>query len=195
MIEAGIARAAAEGIGNITWLAEKAEAAHLAPPESDLITVGAAFHWMDRELILDKARAALSPGGAFAVAGSNSPWTGKEPWQQLIVTVIEEVIGPRRRAGQGEFRRPPEPHEVVMAGHGFSDVMQYDFLTPHTWTLDSVLGYLRSTSFASRAVLGSKAEEFDRILTERLLALNPDGTYVEDLPFYALIGHPDGRQT
>jgi SAM-dependent methyltransferase len=194
MISAGIARAGQEGIGNITWLTGKAETAPLDPGSADLITIGAAFHWMDRQLILDRARAALVPGGALAVVGGNSPWTGKEPWQKLIVSVMEEVIGPRRRAGQGEFRRPAEPHEVVMARQGFSDVAQHDFLTPCTWTLGGILGYLRSTSFASRAVLGDKADQFDRILTDRLLALNSDGTYSEVLPFYALLGHPDRSQ-
>jgi trans-aconitate methyltransferase len=194
MIATGMARAAQESIGNITWLAGKAETVGLAPGSTDLITIGAAFHWMDRQLILEKARAALSRGGALAVVGSNSPWTGKEPWQKLIVSVIEEFIGPRRRAGQGVFRQPAEPHEVVMASHGYSNVAQYDFLTPHTWTLDDILGYLRSTSFASRAVLADRADEFDRVLTDRLLALNPGNGYFEVLPFYVLLGHPDGRQ-
>jgi SAM-dependent methyltransferase len=194
MVAAGTARAAEEGVGNITWLVGEAETTQLAPRSTDLITVGAAFHWMDRQLVLDKARADLRDGGAFAVAGSNSPWTGKEPWQKLIVSVLEDVIGPGRRAGRGVFRRPAEPHEVVMAAHGFSDVTQHDFLTPHTWTLGGILGYLRSTSFASRAVLGDRADEFERSLSRELLTLSPVGTYREVLPFYALLGHPDRRQ-
>jgi len=193
MVEVGTARAAREGLANITWRVGKAETTELPPESTDLITVGAAFHWMDRRLVLDKARPALRASAAFAVVGSNSPWTGKEPWQELIVSVLEKVAGSDRRAGTGVFRRPTEPHEVVMATQGFSDVVQHDILTLHTWTLDGILGYLRSTSFASRAVLGDKAEAVDRILTEELLALNPDGTYSEVLPYYALIGHLDRR--
>lgn len=192
MVEVGIGRAAGDHIGNITWSIGKAETTELEPASADLITVGSAFHWMDRELVLDKAAASLALGGVFAVVGGNSPWTGKEPWQQLIVSVIEDVVGPRRRAGAGEFRKPSDPHGVVMARHGFSDVTQHDFLTPYSWTLDGILGYLKSTSFASRAVLGDKADEFDRVLTRELLALHPDGSYSEDLPFYAMLGHRDG---
>ncbi len=192
MVEVGIARAAGDDIGNITWSIGRAETAELEPASADLIAVGSAFHWMDRELVLDKAAAGLARGGVFAVVGGNSPWTGKEPWQQLIVSVIEDVVGPRRRAGAGEFREPSDPHEVVMARHGFSDVTQHDFVTTHSWTLDGILGYLKSTSFASRAVLGDKADEFDHVLTRELLALHPDGSYSEELPFYAMLGHPDG---
>jgi SAM-dependent methyltransferase len=193
MVALGAARAAEEGTSNITWLVGKAEATHLAPESADLITVGSAFHWMDRELVLRQAQTGLVRLGSFAVAGSNSTWTGKEPWQQLIVSVMEKFIGPKRRAGDGEFRRPAERHEVVMARSGFSDVVQHEFLIPHTWTLNGILGYLKSTSFASRAVLGDRADEFDRLLADELLAFNPDGTYSEKLPFYALIAHPDRR--
>jgi SAM-dependent methyltransferase len=194
MIAGGAQRAAQEGIGNITWRAEEAEVTSIAAGAADLITVGSAFHWMDRALVLDKARAMLCGGGTFAVVGGNSPWTGKEPWQELIVSVLQRVIGPGRRAGQGVFRKPAEPHEKVMAANGFSDVTQYDFLTPHRWTLDGVLGYLRSTSFASAAVLGDRAAEFERILADELRALNPAGTFSEQLPFYALLGHPDREE-
>lgn len=194
MIAVGKTRAAQEGTSNISWLVGKAEATDLTPGSADLIAVGSAFHWMDRELVLHQAQTALTRLGSFAVAGSNSTWTGKEPWQQLIVSVMERIIGPRRRAGHGEFRRPAEPHEVVMARSGFSDVVQHEFLTPHTWTLDGILGYMRSTSFASRAVLGDQADEFDRLLVDELLAFNPNGMYSETLPFYALIAHPDRRQ-
>jgi trans-aconitate methyltransferase len=195
MIAVGTAKAAEEGARNITWMVGRAEEIQLAPRSTDLITVGSAFHWMDREHVLHQAHASLAPMASFAVAGSNSTWTGKEPWQQLIVSVIEKVIGPQRRAGHGEFRRPAERHEVVMARNGFSDVVQHGFLTSHTWTLNGILGYLKSTSFASRAVLGDRADEFDRLLADELLAFNPNGTYSEVLPFHALIAHPDRRPT
>jgi ubiquinone/menaquinone biosynthesis C-methylase UbiE len=193
MIAAGTQRAAADGIDNIGWLVAKAETAELGPPHSvDLLTIGSAFHWMDRPLVLQLARTVLRPAGVLAVVGGNSPWTGSQPWQQVIVEVLEQLLGPGRRAGDGVFRRPAEPHQVVLARHGFSDVEQRDFATPYEWTLDTILGYLGSTSFASRAVLGDRAEEFETILTARLLELNPAGVFTESLPFYALIGHPDG---
>lgn len=191
MIDTGTNRAAEEGIDNIAWVVGKAEDADLQPRSTDLVTVGSAFHWMDRPVVLEKVRRTLSPGGVFAVLGGNSPWTGKEPWQQATISVLEDIVGPARRAGDGLFRRPKEPHEVVIAACGFSDVVRYDFLTPYTWTIDSILGYLRSTSFASLAVLGDRAGEFDRVLTAELLVVDASGTYSELLPFYALIGHPD----
>lgn len=194
MIEVGTNRAVEEGIDNIVWVVGKAESVDLGAGSTDLITVGSAFHWMDRPLVLDKARRSLGAEGVFAVVGGNSPWTGKEPWQQAIVFVLESVLGPNRRAGDGVFRHPKEPHEIVLARHGFSDVVQHEFWTPHEWTLDGILGYLRSTSFASRAVLDDKADEFERALTTELLAVNPSGTFSEILPFYTLISHPDGEQ-
>lgn len=46
MVAVGNARAAREGIGNISWSVGMAETADLAPGSADLITAGAAFHWM-----------------------------------------------------------------------------------------------------------------------------------------------------
>lgn len=192
MIEVGAARAGDDGLDTIRWVLGSAETVDLPAGPVDLITVGSAFHWMDRPLVLRRASRCLSPGGAFAVAGGNSPWTGSEPWQQVIVSVLAELAGPSRRAGDGVFRQPAERHEVVMASHGFSDVVQHEFRMPYEWSLDGILGYLRSTSFASRVVLGDRADEFERILTEELLNVNPSRTYTEVLPFYALVGHPDG---
>lgn len=192
MVEVGAQQAATAGIDNIDWLVATAEAAELPPPQSvDLITIGSAFHWMDRPLVLDRIRKMLRPAGVLAVVGGNSPWTGTQPWQQVIVELLKQLVGPRRRAGDGLFRRLKDPHEVVLAGHGFSDAVQHDFDAPYEWTLDQILGYLRSTSFASSAVLGERAEEFEAALSARLLELNPAGAFTELLPFYALIGHPD----
>ena len=42
-------------------------------------------------------------------------------------------------------------HLEVLRQAGFEEVEQYDFPTRHVWTLDSFLGSLYSTSFASVA--------------------------------------------
>ena len=55
------------------------------------------------------------------------------------------------------------------------------FLQPHVWTMDGIIGYLFSTSFASRAVLGDKAEGFERDLRARLSRLSPEGRFEDEI--------------
>jgi len=50
---------------------------------------------------------------------------------------------------------------------------------PYTWTLESLLGYLRSTSVASRAALGERHDAFEAGLTAALLAFDGSGRYRE----------------
>ncbi|MCY4011537.1 MAG: hypothetical protein OXG82_02345 [Gammaproteobacteria bacterium] len=46
-------------------------------------------------------------------------------------------------------------------------------MTPFTWTRDSILGHLHSTSRFSLAALGDEREDFDNVV---LAALGPDAS-------------------
>ncbi|MGQ0550300.1 MAG: hypothetical protein ACT4PY_11610 [Armatimonadota bacterium] len=54
-------------------------------------------------------------------------------------------------------------------------------------TIDEVIGFLYSTSFASRRLLGERAEEFARELRRRLLDLEQSGTFSERIVVTALL--------
>jgi hypothetical protein len=49
----------------------------------------------------------------------------------------------------------------------------------HIWTADSIVGYLYSTSFASRAVLGNLQKSFEDDLRERLSRLSAADQFEE----------------
>jgi SAM-dependent methyltransferase len=184
MIELGRERAARSGASNIRWILRTAETVEAASRSFQLITVGAAFHWMDRELIGNRALEWLEPGRCMAVVGSNSPWTGEAEWQALAVDVIRRWLGEERRAGAGTFRKPSRPHEEILRAQGFEDVEQHEFLSPYVWTLDSFIGYLYSTSFASRSVLANSGDEFEADMRGTLLAYDARGLYEESIHFY-----------
>jgi hypothetical protein len=75
----------------------------------------------------------------------------------------------------------PENCERVLRKAGFVDVASYASLEPHTWTIESIVGYLYSTSVSSRKVLGSSVAEFEKELRSPLLAFDPDGIYRETM--------------
>jgi hypothetical protein len=66
-------------------------------------------------------------------------------------------------------------HHGVLEQAGYVDMAEYDFPTPHTWTLDAVVGYLYSTSVVARRVLDTSADRFEDDLRRTLLAHDPSG--------------------
>lgn len=192
MIAHGRAKAERLGIANVRWLVSRAEDVEAPPGFFELITIGAAFHWMDRPLIARRALEWLPAGRYLAVLGSNSPWTGSAEWQQLALNVIRKWLGEERRAGCGTFQQPTQPHEEVLKAAGFHNVEDREFDVPYVWSLDAFIGYLYSTSFASRAVLGDTAKAFEAELRAALLAHDPRGEYEETMNFYYILGERPG---
>ena len=192
MVQLGREKARSLGVTNIRWQIGRAEEVAVPAGAAALVSIGAAFHWMDRPLVAERARSWLAPGRCIAVAGSNSPWTGTSPWQPVVLDVIRKWLGAERRAGSGTFTRPSAPHEEILAAAGFDDVEERVFWTPYRWTLDTFLGYLRSTSFSGRRVLGEVADDFEADLRRALLAYDASGVYEETIKFYYILGRRPG---
>ena len=182
-------RAARAKRRNVTWRLSAAEDLVFEPASVELVTVGAAFHWMNRVVVARRCAGWLQPGRRLAVLGSNSTWTGTAEWQALAREVMRRWLGGKRRAGPGTFT-PRERHEHVLAREGF-DLLSMKVCIEHTWTLGAFLGYLRSTSFAGRTVAGA-VDGFDADMRRTLLEYDPTGRYTERVPFYCILGtlHP-----
>ncbi len=58
-----------------------------------------------------------------------------------------------------------------------------DVVKRYTWTTDTLIGLLYSSSTQLRAELGARVGEFGRDLRERLIRLAPDDRFVEDMEF------------
>ena len=56
-----------------------------------------------------------------------------------------------------------------------------EITVPHVWTIDTLVGYLYSTSFCSPALLGRNQAAFENDLRHTLLALNPAGLFAQTL--------------
>lgn len=172
---------------NVTWHVTTAEELQAPAGGFNLITIGAAFHWMDKALVGAKCLSWLKPGATLAVVGPNSTWNGDEHWQRLAVDVIRHWLGEKRRAGTGSFRIQAR-HEVAIVAAGFLDVRERTFTTTLTWTLDEFIGYLYSSSFASKAVLGDRTPAFTAHMRRVLLDHEPSGHYTETLRFSCITG-------
>ena len=145
-----------------------------------VITMGRSFHWMEREPTLARLRELTEPGGGVAVFG-DTEWltSGRRDWQDEVYALASESLDdlPERTGPRTE---PYEnPYDELIADCGFEGVDVATFDQTRKWTVDEVVGYVFSLSFASPATFGDAKDDFESDLRERLAELG-GGPFEQD---------------
>ncbi len=180
MLQIGECAARDSGITNVRFLKMRAEDVSNEVAPLRLATFGASFHWTDRVLVANRLYELIEPGGGLVVLAPSSIWRGPESWKQVVGRTIKDWLGEERRAGSGMFKTAPL-HQECLAQTPFADVKVIDVHKMHVWTADCLVGYLYSTSFASRAVLGDLQEPFELDLRNRLAGLSTENQFSEEM--------------
>jgi SAM-dependent methyltransferase len=177
MIAEGRRLAALKNRGNIRWLQSRAEE---IPPELGLfrvVTIGQAFHWMDRDLVLRKLARLTEAGGGLALVnpGSRRP---QESWEDAAQQVVARFLGPRVRH-PGSNPQEPEHEPALRRSECFSEFTVHEFPAAITRDLASIIGCIYSISSSTRPLFGDAAADFEAELSNALLGLNPSGIFEE----------------
>jgi len=183
MIAAARLEAERRGVRHIHWSVGRAEDLNAPAAAFDLVTAASAFHRFDQPRVAALAYRWLKPGGAFVTVGEVPAAEEPAKWRQAISDLVDAYAGDPVKRLQGAPKSTPGEglaHEEQVLRHaGFTPVESRSFEQPYIWTLESLLGYLRSTSFASRAALGERHDAFEADLTAALLAFDASGSYPE----------------
>jgi SAM-dependent methyltransferase len=153
--------------------------------EFRLVTFGASFHWTDRKLVAGLVYDRLQTGGGLVLIAGGGIWNGVQEWEKIVVATIKKWLGPERRAGGGIFEQG-ELHQEVLKRTRFDSIRTFDVVAEYDWTMDDILGYLYSTSFSSKRVLGERVEAFEKDLRHALAPLSEDGMFKERIGFTAI---------
>lgn len=179
------------GANNIIWVQDRAESITPDCGEFRLATLGRSFHWMQRELVLEKLYSLLSyDGGIAIIKTSEDPWHSEHPWKQTAIAVVKRWLGEQRRtgkAGQGLWKSLEVSHDEILAKSKFARYANYEVKFEQSWTIDSYLGYIYSTAFALPSFFSENREKFEVDLKESLLKIEPSGKFTEELSVTALI--------
>jgi SAM-dependent methyltransferase len=167
-----------------------------APPGSfQLVTIGNAFHRLQRAAVAARVLGWLRPHGWLALVWGGSPWEGAAPWQTALAGLIRDW---RQRAGADripagyELARQMRNDQEILREAGFDLAGRRTFESVHDWSPDSIAGFLASTSVLSPLALGPLAGDFDRELRAVLTAEASDGRLRQQLSFaYDLARRPD----
>jgi ubiquinone/menaquinone biosynthesis C-methylase UbiE len=169
-------------IENVVWLNGKAENL-LANYWGNvrLIIIAKAFHWMDRESILETMYNSCEVNGGIAIIDNAQK---QEPllWQIKVDEVVKKWLGNKRKAGRGIYVPPSEKYEDIVAKSKFDDIGKYVLPSfSHNWTIESIIGNLYSTSFAAKRFFGENQKRFEEDLKSVLLGIDSKGIFKEDL--------------
>jgi len=186
MLQEAQQQALAVGATNISWVLERAENISPAAGKFKLVTIGRAFHWMQRELVLERIYDLLSSDGGIAIIKTyEDPWNSEHPWKKTAISVVKRWLGEQRRTGQGGngvWQPLAVSHEEILAKSPFLRQANYEVKYKKSWTIDSYIGYLYSTAFCLPSFVGENRNKFEADLRESLLQIEPSGTFTEELP-------------
>ena len=180
------AKALRLGVDNVRWIAGRAEDLD-ADDSFDLVAIGNAFHRLPRRAIADLAMRTLVAGGHLALLWSYPPWDGSTNWQRVL---SDTVLRWTRKPASGEwvpsdrfYQAPEQSDAEVVASAGFTIVGTFDFEIPYEWSVETLTGFMYSTSVLSQRALGPNVQAFEADLREQLLAVEPEGVFREEIGF------------
>ncbi|GAA3766756.1 hypothetical protein GCM10022225_61380 [Plantactinospora mayteni] len=156
--------------------------------QADLVTICRAFHWLDQAGVLHRLDNQVAPDGAVAIFGDSSFWAAGSPWKSAVRSVIQDFLGEERRAGGGVFRHHDRPYSEIMHESTFNDVEELRVPVHRTWSTESILGYLYSTSFAAPQLFGDRLKEFETAIQRTLARFSDNDIFEEDNEFLIRIG-------
>lgn len=169
-----VARQAAEQKRQAFALIEaKAEALPDDIGTFNVVTIGRALHWMDRDAMAALLPRLVAPKGAIVVCASGSATDGRNAWL--------DAYNEARRfwSGQAGGTRHREVLTAVLAGTRLKLTEEIAVESRHEVSVNDLARRVLTFSTSSPAVLGDKAEAMLADVQERLLPLSRDGLLAE----------------
>lgn len=149
-----------------------------------LVTIGRAFHWMDRATTLTALDGLVDPPGAIALFASHYPDVPENAWQPGFQEIVSKytVDDPAK-----PWTRPAHKHEAVLLESAFNAIERIGVLERRVTPLESFVD--RALSFASAWVgaPGSRTDDLAGEIREAMAKYAENGIVREVIEGEALI--------
>jgi SAM-dependent methyltransferase len=188
MLAEAAAAAARLGVSNVRWVTGGVSTLGPELGRFRLITLGQVLHLVDADETLAAAARALESGGGIAVIDEEHPDVPSNLWRKTVRAAVSPWLGADRRA---LLQRREEPDEVVVARSPFSRVEVFRLPLRRATDVDRIIGFISTTSAASRAALGDRWPQAEAAMRRALLDLNPAGTFVHEVVVRAVLAWKD----
>lgn len=190
MLAAGRAAAAELGVSSITWMEGAAEdilaseTVGVAPACCALF--GRSFHWMPRETLLELLDGALEPGGTVVLVGEERP--DDILWRDAVRDYVRNWHGGDSPSqARNDRRRSGRDHDEVLRASPFRHLETLTYPVARHWSVDSIVGYVYSTSSGNPRLLGDGIDAFEAGLRHCLAALPGAPDFAEEAEVVATL--------
>jgi SAM-dependent methyltransferase len=170
------ARKAAERASqNLTLIAGKAEDLPDDIGRFDVVTIGRALHWMDRDLTLERLERLVEPNGVILVCSSVSAGEGRNLWLEDYNAARRAWSNESLWSDSGSAGKTHRDLAGFFRGTRFQagDVIKVE--TSHEVSLHNLARRVMTFSSSSPGVLGDQAEAMVRDVEQRLFPFSRDG--------------------
>ena len=180
MIAAAREAASREGV-DFTLIEGRAETLPDTLGSFDLVTIGRALHWMEREPTLALLERLVAPEGSIAICGSASAADGRNPWLDTYNTARRAISPTRLWAESGSGERRHRDLQAFFEGTAFQrkDIIKVE--TSNGIGIRDLARRVLTFSSSSPDALGDKVDAMLRDVEERLMPFARDGLIVETL--------------
>jgi SAM-dependent methyltransferase len=192
MLDAADAAARAAGVPLSLWEGGSYDLTPDMGPYG-LVTIGRAFHWMDRVATLKMLDRIVAPEGGVAFFHDAHPDVAENRWFKTL----REVTDRHSRDGTHVAERKSGGHrryEPYLFASAFTVLDGLSVTSRREITLDDLIGRAHSLSTCAPERLGDRRAEFEADLRASLLPLSDNGKFIEIAEMVALLARRPGPQ-
>ena len=185
MLDAAAAAAQAANVTVSLWQGGSYELTPQMGPYR-LVTIGRAFHWMDRAATLDMLDRIIAPGGAVAFFHDAHPDVPENRWFRTLREISDRYsrdVGDVADRKVGAHRR----YEPYLFASAFSQLDGLSVTCRTEITLDEMVGRAYSMSTCAPARLGDRQAAFESDLRAALTPFATDGKFIEIAEMVAMV--------
>jgi SAM-dependent methyltransferase len=189
--------AAERGVGNATWVRQRAEALPAGLGRFQVVTFAASFHWMDRPRVASAVATMLDPSGAVVQVDapgyriddlSAEARRGSLPFppppDEALDQLRRQYLGRDRRAGRGIRNTSPGGEDALFQQAGFlpAETVTVPDQRAVERTVDDVVAKVFSMSSTAPHLFGDRREDYERDVREVLTRASGSGRFSVRLP-------------
>ncbi|EMF82218.1 methyltransferase domain protein [Leptospira weilii serovar Topaz str. LT2116] len=172
----------AEPRKNVEYRICKAEDSTLENDEVDLITVAQAFHWFNFESFYKEAIRVGRKNGILAIWGYDLHRISPEI-DNIVDKLYRVIVGsywpPERKYVEEKYKTIPFP---------FEEIIPPSFSMKEEWTVDQILGYLRTWSSVRKYIQKNESDPVLLVETEIRNFWGKAQTKIVEWPLFLKIG-------
>ena len=147
-----------------------------------VVTIGRAFHWMDRDDTLHRLDRLIEPNGAVILFNDTHPEVPENIWYKQYIEIIERFGSSNARISPDRLR-----HEAALLKSPFNQLERIGVVERRMIPIERLVDRALSMSTSSPEALGSQSEQLALELPKQIGQFAISGMVVEVIESQALI--------